>query len=166
VIAIAATGSINELMAPGEIVFPDQIIDYTYGRAQTFFEQSIEHTVHIDFTYPYDVDLRNTLIQAARQLHLNASESAVYGATQGPRLETVAEIRRMERDGCDLVGMTGMPEAALARELDLQYACCAIVVNWAAGKTEGIITMNEIGRHLATGIKKVKQLLITTITML
>jgi 5'-methylthioinosine phosphorylase len=164
VIAIAAVGGITDVMVPGSMVFPDQIIDYTYGRAHTFFEQDLEHTVHIDFSYPYDHDLRNTLIRAARQLNLNAAESAVYGATQGPRLETAAEIRRMERDGCDLVGMAGMPEAALARELELHYACCAVVVNWAAGKTAGIITMDEIGRHLTVGMKKVKQLLSTAVT--
>jgi 5'-methylthioinosine phosphorylase len=159
IIAVAAVGGISRAMAPECIVFPDQIIDYTYGRAHTFFENDLDHAVHIDFTYPYSEALRQSLIQAARQAHLNALETAVYGATQGPRLETAAEIRRMERDGCDVVGMTGMPEAALARELDLHYACCAVVVNWAAGKTSGIITMDEIRAHLDSGMDKVHRLL-------
>ena len=166
IIAIAAVGGITPAIVPACIVFPDQIIDYTYGRSHTYFEEDIEHTVHIDFTYPYSESLRQSLIQAARQLQLDAIEQGVYGATQGPRLETAAEIERMERDGCDLVGMTGMPEAALARELELDYACCAVSVNWAAGKTDGIITMDEIRLHLGAGMNKVKRLLTTAVTLI
>lgn len=165
IIAIAAVGGITSAMAPAVIAIPDQIVDYTYGREHTYFADDIDHTVHIDFSYPYSETLRQTLIQAARQLQLDAVEQGVYGATQGPRLETAAEIRRMERDGCDLVGMTGMPEAALARELEIDYACCAVVVNWAAGKTDGIITMDEIRRHLGSGMDKVKRLLTTLVIL-
>ena len=160
IIAVAAVGGITPAMHPGRIAVPEQIIDYTYGRAHTFFETDLDQVVHIDFTTPYCATLRQRLIQAARQVGLDICTQGVYGATQGPRLETAAEIRRLERDGCDLVGMTGMPEAALARELELSYACCAVVVNWAAGKTAGVITMDEIKRHLQTGITDVKQLLI------
>ena len=121
---------------------------------------------HIDFTEPYCGELRERLIQAARALNLDARESCTYAAAQGPRLETAAEIRRMERDGCEIVGMTGMPEAALARELGLSYAACAVVANRAAGKVPGEITMAEIERNLVEGMDKVKTLLARVIPML
>jgi 5'-methylthioinosine phosphorylase len=159
VIAVAAVGGIRPDMEPGCLVFPDQIVDYTWSRCHTFFEADLSHVTHIDFTHPYSEDLRNILIKAARQAGLNARENGTYGATQGPRLETAAEIARMERDGCDLVGMTGMPEAALAREIGLSYATCAVVANWAAGKSKKNITMEEIQRNLVGGIDKVRILL-------
>ncbi len=159
VIAVAAVGGITPRMLPQSLVVPDQIIDYTYGRAHTFFESEASPVTHVDFTYPYSERLRRRLLQAAESLGLKAIDGACYGCTQGPRLETVAEIRRMERDGCDLVGMTGMPEAALARELELEYACLAVVVNWAAGKAEGVVSMAEIERHLTVGMGKATQLL-------
>jgi len=159
VIAVAAVGGITPAMTPGRLAFPDQVIDYTYSRQHTFFEEELREVVHVDFTYPYSAGIRQVLIEQARGLDLDAVESGVYGATQGPRLETAAEIARMERDGCDLVGMTGMPEAVLARELEIDYATCAVVVNWAAGKTEGLITMEEIRGHLGGAMEKVKRLL-------
>jgi 5'-methylthioinosine phosphorylase len=128
-------------MGPAHVVIPDQLIDYTWGRASTFFEGDLEATTHIDFTWPYCEDSRQVLIDNAKAAGVAYSDFGVYGATQGPRLETAAEIRRMERDGCDLVGMTGMPEAVLAAELGMRYSCLALVVNWAAGKSEAIITM-------------------------
>ncbi len=109
--------------------------------------------------------MHHKLIQAARELGLDARESGTYAAMPGPRLETAAEIRRLERDGCDMVGMTGMPEAALARELDLRYAACAVVANWGAGKVAGEITMTEIERNLAGGLAQVKVLLARVISM-
>ncbi len=159
VLAVAAVGGITPKMAPETLVVPDQIIDYTYGRAHTFFEFEDLPVTHVDFTYPYSEELRRRLLQAAERLGLEAIDGGCYGCTQGPRLETAAEIRRLERDGCDVVGMTGMPEAALARELELEYACLAVVVNWAAGKTAGVVTLAEIERHLAAGIKKAVQVL-------
>ncbi len=159
VIAITAVGGITPRMAPGMLVIPDQIIDYTYGRQQTLFEGDLAHVTHIDFTYPYDEALRTLLIDTAREQNLPAVERGVYGATQGPRLETAAEIARMERDGCDLVGMTGMPEASLARELGLAYACCSVVANWGAGKGPSTITMDEIERTLLGGMAQVRTLL-------
>ncbi|QJD29781.1 S-methyl-5'-thioinosine phosphorylase [Methylococcus geothermalis] len=159
VIAAAAVGGIGERMGPGRLAVPHQLIDYTWGRAGTFFEDELDHVTHIDFTVPYSEDLRRKLITSARAAGLSIVDGGVYGCTQGPRLETAAEIARMERDGCDLVGMTGMPEAALARELDLPYAACAIVANWAAGKGEGEITMAEIERHLARGMADFVELL-------
>ncbi len=159
VIAIAAVGGISAGMAPERLIIPDQIIDYTWGRPHTFFEKDLRHVTHVDFTSPYCPKLRANLLKAAAQAKLDVLDGGVYGATQGPRLETAAEIRRMEKDGCDLVGMTGMPEAALARELKLSYACCAVVVNWAAGKGGAEITMTEIERHLKAGMTQVRTLL-------
>jgi len=166
VIAVAAVGGIRADMEPGVLAFPDQIVDYTWGRPCTFFEDNLSHVTHIDFTEPYCPKLRGKLIQAARELDLKAWESSTYAAMQGPRLETAAEIRRLERDGCDIVGMTGMPEAALARELGLRYAACAVVANWAAGKVPGEITMAEIERNLIGGMEQVKKLLVRVISML
>jgi 5'-methylthioadenosine phosphorylase len=115
-------------------VIPDQIIDYTHSRKSTFFEGSGTPVTHVDFTQPYSGKLRQRLVQAAGRVGEAVVDGAVYGCTQGPRLETAAEIGRLHRDGADLVGMTGMPEAALARELELDYACLAVVVNHAAGR--------------------------------
>lgn len=163
IIAVNAVGGITPRMAPRAVVIPDQVVDYTYGRAQTYFEDDLDHVTHIDITYPYCADLRGALLEAATSLEIATVEGGVHGVTQGPRLETAAEIRRLERDGCDIVGMTGMPEAALARELDLCYATCALVVNWAAGKAPGVITEAEMGRHIEAGMVEVKRLLAATI---
>jgi 5'-deoxy-5'-methylthioadenosine phosphorylase len=159
VLAVAAVGGIRADMRPGRLVIPDQIIDYTWGRASTYFEDAPEQVMHIDFTEPYCDELRQHLLNAAFAANIDVVDGATYGATQGPRLETAAEIERMERDGCHLVGMTGMPEAALARELELCYACCSVVANWAAGKHEGIITMEEIEENLKGGIQQLGDLL-------
>ncbi|HRD49609.1 MAG: S-methyl-5'-thioinosine phosphorylase [Candidatus Competibacter sp.] len=166
VIAIAAVGGIRADMTPGTLAFPDQIVDYTWGRHCTFFEEDLSHVTHIDFTEPYCGRLRERLIQAARTLQLDARDTCTYAAVQGPRLETAAEIRRLERDGCDIVGMTGMPEAALARELGLRYAACAVVANRAAGKAAGEITMAEIEQNLVESMGKVKTLLARVIPTL
>lgn len=159
VLAVAAVGGITPKMSPAVIAIPDQIIDYSYGRATTFFEDNLESVTHIDFTEPYSPRLRQSLIQAAQRANLSFVEEGVYGCTQGPRLETPAEILRMERDGCDLVGMTGMPEACLARELGLEYASISVVANWAAGKQQGEITMSEIMANLGLGMKRVATLI-------
>ena len=159
VIAVAAVGGITAKMAPRTLVVPDQIIDYTYGRAHTFFDGEDGNVTHVDFTHPYSDALRYDLVAAARYAGIEVIDGGCYGCTQGPRLETAAEIARMERDGCDLVGMTGMPEAALAREAGLEYACLALVVNWAAGKTEGVVSLAEIEANLVAGVDKVRQVL-------
>ncbi len=159
IVAIAAVGGIQCDMEPGSLVVPDDIIDYTHGRFHTFHEDDLDAVTHIDFTHPYSARLRVRLIEAADRAGLCISRSGIYGCTQGPRLETAAEVRRMERDGCDLVGMTGMPEAALARELGMDYACCAVVVNRAAGKTDTEIRMDEIRRNMAAGMRDVIRLL-------
>ncbi len=159
VIAVAAVGSINKDFQPGQMVIPDQIIDYTWSRAHTFVEVGQTPVMHVDFTHPYSQMLRELLMQGCKLARIEASFSATYGATQGPRLETAAEIDRMERDGCSLVGMTGMPEAALARELELEYATCAVVANMAAGRGKGNISMTEIEHHLRAGMDQVRSLL-------
>ncbi len=164
VVAMAAVGGIAAAMAPGCIAVPDQIIDYTYGRDHTFFETDLTEVTHIDFTEPYCPELRTRMINAAREAKVEVVGAGTYGATQGPRLESAMEIVRMERDGCDLVGMTGMPEAALARELGLCYACCAVVANWAAGKGEGPITMAEIDRTLSGTMNRARRLLAQLVT--
>lgn len=133
VVAINAVGGISAPMKPGHLLIPDQVVDYTWGREHTFDEGDSGTLLHIDFTEPYDRDLRMRLVAAAVAAGIPHEASGVHGVTQGPRLETAAEIQRMARDGCDVVGMTGMPEAALARELGLPYACICMVVNRAAG---------------------------------
>lgn len=137
IIAVGAVGGIRDDTPVGAIVIPDQIIDYTHGRESTFFDGGDDPVEHIDFTYPYDKALRTALIDGATATGgLQVVDNGVYGVTQGPRFETAAEVRRMANDGCTIVGMTGMPEAALAAELGIAYACCAVVVNPAAGKNE------------------------------
>jgi len=159
IVAVAAVGGITSEMVPAHIAIPDQIIDYSYGREHTFFADDLENVTHIDFTFPYSQTLRSRLIQAATQQNIVISKTGTYGCTQGPRLESAAEITRMERDGCDLVGMTGMPEAALAKELNIDYATIAVVANWAAGKSEGEISMDEIELHVKNGMINVTKLL-------
>jgi len=159
IIAVNAVGAINVAFVPGSLVLPDQIIDYTYERAHTFFGSSPEPVTHVDFTYPYCEALRGVLRDGAARAGLELVSGATYAATQGPRFETIAEIRRLERDGADIVGMTGMPEAGLARELGLCYASLAVVANFAAGKAEGEIDLRVIERYLETGMTKVRILL-------
>jgi len=163
VIAVAAVGSIHPDMQPPDLVIPHQMIDYTYSREHTFFAENLTHVTHIDFTDPYCENLRNQLLIAAKSLNIKVHTQGVYGATQGPRLETTAEINRMERDGCDIVGMTGMPEAALARELELCYATCAVVANPAAGRGSAQITMADIEANVKQGIDNIRQVLIEVI---
>jgi 5'-methylthioadenosine phosphorylase len=135
IVSVASVGGIRAELAPGSLIVPDQIIDYTWGRASTFFEGGDTAVRHIDFTAPYDETLRRRLLAAIGKAGECAMDGGVYASTQGPRLETAAEIDRLERDGCDIVGMTGMPEAALARELELPYAAIGVVVNYAAGRS-------------------------------
>jgi 5'-methylthioinosine phosphorylase len=160
VIAIAAVGGIGPgYLEPGTMVLPDQIIDYTYGRPNTFFTGADKKVFHIDFSVPYCEALRQSLYEAAVAAGHELVFGGTYGATQGPRFETAAEIARMERDGASIVGMTGMPEAALARELELCYACLALVVNPAAGKSAAPISLQEINANLKDGMKRVRALL-------
>jgi len=159
VLAITTVGGIATVATPQRIVIPDQIIDYTYGREHTFGEGLDSSVEHVDFTYPFSEEIRQELICAADAIGLTVEPRAVYGATQGPRLETAAEIARMSRDGCTVVGMTGMPETGLAREAGLNYANCSLVVNWAAGITGGPIDVDEISRSLGSGMNDVQALI-------
>ncbi|MFI8718445.1 S-methyl-5'-thioinosine phosphorylase [Stenotrophomonas sp. NPDC077464] len=145
VLALNTVGGITEHFGPRVLACPDQLIDYTWGRISTLSEEPGSEVLHVDFGHPYTPMLRSKVLAAAKVTGVRLQEGGCYGATQGPRLETNAEIARMRRDGCDLVGMTGMPEAGLARELGLDYACLAIVANWAAGCGDGDeITMAEV----------------------
>lgn len=159
IIAVAAVGGIRSGLDSGAIVIPDQIIDYTWGRGHTFFEHDLDHVVHVDFTSPYCERLRAGLLDAARRAGIDVADGGTYAATQGPRLESAAEIDRLERDDCDIVGMTGMPEAALARELDIRYAHCAVVANRAAGRGTEPLTMEMIRANLDSGVARVRRLL-------
>lgn len=141
VISVASVGGIRSDLQPGDIVLPNQIIDYTWGRKSTYFEASGTPVTHVDFTEPYDAELSRRIRDAGQALNIDMKIGGVYAAMQGPRLETAAEINRLERDGADLVGMTGMPEAILARELGIPYAAINVVANHAAGRgdsTNGI----------------------------
>ncbi|VAX07140.1 5'-methylthioadenosine phosphorylase [hydrothermal vent metagenome] len=160
IIGMGAVGGIRNDMAPGCVAIPNQIIDYTWGRAHTFFDQDDTQVTHVDFTEPYSKELRDKLIAAGKAADIDLLADGTYGAVQGPRLETAMEINRMERDGCDLVGMTGMPEASLARELELEYACCAVVANWAAGRGDGPIAWEEIEANLDQGMGIARRLLL------
>ena len=150
VLALNTVGGITDACGPRVLACPDQLIDYTWGRISTICEEPGTEVLHVDFGDPYTHLLRQQILAAARASGVSLVDGGCYGATQGPRLETRAEIRRLRRDGCDLVGMTGMPEAGLAREMGLEYACLAIVANWAAGcGTDEEITMDEVLANVA-----------------
>ena len=160
--SVATVGGIRREFGPGALVVPDQILDYTWGRASTFFEGAGAKVTHIDFTEPYSAALRARILAAAAACGETVASGAVYATTQGPRLETAAEIARLERDGADLVGMTGMPEAALAREAGLEYAALAVVANHAAGRGESAhaISLERIEAVLAQAMDRVRRILV------
>lgn len=149
IISVASVGGIRTDLGPGALVVPHQIIDYTWGREMTFQDGGEGAVVHIDFTDPYDAALRGLLLAAGRQIDQVVIDGAVYAVAQGPRLETASEINRMDRDGADIVGMTGMPETGLARELELPYAALCVVANWAAGRAD---SEHGIKFHMLEGV--------------
>lgn len=161
ILSVASVGGIRSDLGPGVLVVPHQIVDYTWGRKNTFFDQIDGPVVHIDFTEPYDADLRVRILAAAKAAGEPVVDGAVYAATQGPRLETAAEINRLERDGADMVGMTGMPEAVLAREMELPYAALSVVANWAAGRGDSghEIHFESIERTLQSAMGRVRRVL-------
>jgi len=161
IVSVASVGGIRKDLWPGVLVLPHQIIDYTWGRPSTYFEGGGTAVNHIDFTEPYTNSVRRALLDAASRCGERLSDGAVYGATQGPRLETAAEITRLERDGCDLVGMTGMPEASLAREIALEYAAIAVIANFAAGRgdSEHAIPLDKIEAVLAESMGRVRRII-------
>jgi 5'-methylthioinosine phosphorylase len=164
VVAINAVGGIGDAYPPGRLVIPHQLIDYTWGRAHSYADGIDGKLQHVDFTHPYSAALRNALLRGAARAGVAATDGAVYGVTQGPRLETAAEIDRLARDGCDIVGMTGMPEAGLARELALEYACCAVVVNRAAGRGEDI--HGELDRWVGEGMTAARKVILAMLAEL
>jgi purine nucleoside phosphorylase len=139
IIAVNTIGVITAGQHPGEIAIPDQIIDYTYGRDHSFYDGEMDNLDHIEFTEPFSDRLRRELQAAAEDSGIAVHDGGVYAVTQGPRLETIAEVNRLERDGADYIGMTAMPEASLARELDMEYACLSLIVNYAAGRGDKAI---------------------------
>lgn len=165
IVAVASVGGISRCM-PGELILPNQLIDYTSGREATFFEGGEGNVVHVDFTHPYEPALRTRCLAAAASAGIPLKDGGVYGAVNGPRLETAAEIDRMERDGATMVGMTGMPEASLARELGLPYVAICVVVNHAAGRGDSAtaISMEGISQVLESGMDKVRALLDHVVT--
>lgn len=163
VVAVAAVGGIRRDLRPGDLLIPHQIIDYTWGRESSYHVWPERAVEHVDFTEPYDAALRRRLRQAAAAIGVPVGDFAVYAATQGPRLETAAEIDRLERDGADVVGMTGMPEAVLARELALPYAAVNVVANYAAGRGEAVgggLDMEAIHAVLRESMPSVRAILL------
>lgn len=158
VVAIAAVGGIAPWFPPAAVAAPVDLIDYTWGRAHSYSDGAETALQHIEFTTPYAERVRRELLHSALAQRIDIADGGVMAITQGPRLETAAEIRRCKRDGCDMVGMTGMPEAALARELGIDYACLAVCVNWAAGFGDGDIH-GEIEASIAAGMDKVRAIL-------
>jgi len=159
IIAINAVGGISSHQQPGGLTVPDQLIDYTWGRAHTFSRTATDQLQHIEFAQPFDQTLRSRLLKAAAIAQLDVTDGGCVGVSQGPRLETAAEIRRFKRDGCDVVGMTSMPEAALACEAGLAYASLCIIANRAAGLEQQPVTMEAIESVLAAAMHRVRKLL-------
>lgn len=159
IIAINAVGGIDNDLNPVGLVIPDQILDYTYTRKHTFYDSAHGPVKHVDFSYPYTEGLRRKIIDTALQNDISLTSAGTYAATQGPRFETAAEVNRMERDGATIVGMTGMPEAILARELEIDYAMIAVVSNTAAGRSGLEISVEEIKKNLQLGMDNTRALL-------
>lgn len=161
VLSVATVGAIRKDLAPGALLLPHQLIDYTWGRPATFFEGAQAPVKHIDFTEPYSRGLRERLLKAAAAISERLRDGGVYAVTQGPRLETAAEIDRLERDGADVVGMTAMPEAALAREISLEYAAIAVVANYAAGRAESrrAVPLERIDEVVAEALGRVRRVI-------
>jgi 5'-deoxy-5'-methylthioadenosine phosphorylase len=165
IVAISAVGGISANLPPAALAVPSDLVDYTWGREHSFCDGVEQPLKHAEFTDPYSARIRDALLRGAAAASIEIVDGGVMGVTQGPRLESRAEIRRMKQDGCDMVGMTGMPEAGLARELELDYASLAVSVNWAAGMGEGDIH-GEIARFIAEGMEKVRRVLANALPLL
>lgn len=161
IVSIATVGGIRREFGPGVLVIPHQILDYTWGRSSTFFDGPGVAVTHIDFTEPYSAALRKRIIAAAAGCGETVADGGVYATTQGPRLETAAEVTKLERDGAELIGMTGMPEAALAREAGIQYAAIAVVANHAAGRGDSAhaISFERMEAVLGQAMARVRRIL-------
>lgn len=159
VLAVSAVGGITPRYTPGTLAAPDQLIDYSWGREHTFSDSDNVPLVHVDFTRPYDGPLRRRLLQAAAAESIELTDGGCIGVFQGPRLESAAEVERARRDGCDMAGMTSLPEAGLARELGLDYAGIAVVSNWGAGVRGETISEEDIAETLVEPMSRVRALL-------
>jgi 5'-methylthioinosine phosphorylase len=166
VLAVSAVGGITPGYAPGTLAAPDQLIDYSWGREHTYFDSADVPLVHVDFTRPYEGRLRNMLVQSAARQSIDIVDGGCIGVFQGPRLESAAEVERARRDGCDMAGMTSLPEAALARELGLDFAGIAVVSNWGAGVSGDLISEEDIAETLKEPMARVRALLHALITTL
>lgn len=158
VLAVSAVGGITEKFGPGTVALPDQLIDYTWGRQHTFSDSDQVPLVHVDFTHPYNGALRTALMKCAQTINLEVVTGGCIGVFQGPRLESAAEVNRARRDGCDMAGMTSLPEAGLARELGLDYAGIAVVSNWGAGVKNSLISEEDIAKTLKAPMERVRKL--------
>ncbi len=157
IISINAVGGINKKMRLGDVVVPDQIIDLTEGRESTFYD--MEEIVHVDFTEPYCSEVRSSIFSAGKKAGIKLIKRATYVSVNGPRLETAAEIKAFSLLGADVVGMTGMPEAILARELEICFAGIAVITNYAAGISKTRLTATEVVDKMRESTRKIKLLL-------
>lgn len=158
VLGVYAVGGLHEPYAPAALAAPDQLVDYSWGREHTYSDSAEVPLVHVDFTRPYDGPLRRNLLAAARKASVQIIDGGCIGVFQGPRLESAAEIERARRDGCDMAGMTALPEAGLARELGLDYAGLAVISNWAAGVGDALLSEEEIAETLREPMARVRRL--------
>lgn len=165
VVAVCAVGGIAPWIGPAQLAVPRDLIDYTWGRAHTYSDSDQAPLLHVEFTAPFSERVRRELLHAALAARVDIYDGGVVGVTQGPRLESAAEVRRLKRDGCDMIGMTTMPEAALARELGLDYAVLAVSVNWAAGLGDGSIH-TEIETAMDSGMARVRAVLVRVLPAL
>jgi 5'-deoxy-5'-methylthioadenosine phosphorylase len=163
VLAVSAVGGITENYAPGTLAISDQLVDFTWGREHTYHDSPDVPLVHVDFTHPYGGPLRERLLRAARVASLDVVDGGCIGVFQGPRLESAGEIRMARSAGCDMAGMTSLPEAGLARELGIDYAGLAVVSNWGAGVHDELISEDDIAETLQEPMTRVRQLLATLI---
>jgi 5'-methylthioinosine phosphorylase len=159
VLAVSAVGGITDAYGPGSLAAPDQLIDYSWGREHSYSDSEHVPLVHVDFTNPYEGPLRRALLQSAGRIGLKLVDGGCIGVFQGPRLESAAEVEKARRDGCDMAGMTSLPEAGLARELGLDYAGIAVVSNWGAGVSDDLISEDDIAETLREPMGRVRALL-------
>lgn len=158
VLAVSAVGGITPGYEPGSLALPDQLIDYSWGREHTYSDSGDVPLVHVDFSYPYEGPLRKLLLRSAARESLDVIDGGCIGVFQGPRLESAAEVEKARRDGCNMAGMTSLPEAALARELGLDYAGIAVVSNWGAGVGGPVISEEDIAETLREPMTRVRRL--------
>lgn len=166
VLAVSAVGGTREPFSPGTLALPDQLIDYTSGREHTYSDSEHVPLVHADFSWPYEGPLRKDLLAAAGQAGVEILDGGCIGVFQGPRLESAAEVRKARQDGCDMAGMTSLPEAGLARELGLDYAGIAVISNWGAGVTGERISEDHIAETLEEPMARVRKIVSALLSLI